>query len=124
MHRTEPALGQRRCAGDGAPKVRCTLAASAQCLHEIRRRVNMDLYEDGRCARHATFNISAVGMDIMRMLIMQVLFCIRSDELELRYATAGALAGTTNRLYADCNSGFEVRYRSVPMVQSGYTITH
>jgi len=64
-------------------------------------------------------------MDIMRMLIMQVLFCIRSDELELRYATAGALAGTTNRLYADCNSGFKVRYhRSVPTVQSGYTITH
>jgi len=47
-----------------------------------------------------------------------------TDELELRYATAGALAGTTNRLYADCNSGFEVRYRSVPTVQSGYTITH
>jgi len=47
-----------------------------------------------------------------------------ADELELRYATAGALAGTTNRLYADCNSGFEVRYRSVPTVQSGYTITH
>ena len=47
-----------------------------------------------------------------------------TDELELRYATAGALAGTTNRLYADCNSGFEVRYRSVPTVQSGCTITH
>ena len=47
-----------------------------------------------------------------------------TDELELRYATDGALAGTTNRLYADCNSGFEVRYRSVPTVQSGYTITH
>jgi len=47
-----------------------------------------------------------------------------TGELELRYATAGALAGTTNRLYADCNSGFEVRYRSVPTVQSGYTITH
>jgi len=47
-----------------------------------------------------------------------------SDELELRYATAGALVGTTNRLYADSNSGFKVRYRSVPTVQSGYTITH
>ena len=47
-----------------------------------------------------------------------------TDELELRYATAGALAGTTNRLYADCNSGFEVRNCSVPTVQSGYTITH
>jgi len=32
--------------------------------------------------------------------------------------------GTTNRLYADCNSGFEVCYCSVPTVQSGYTITH
>jgi len=70
MNRTESALGRRRrrCAGDGAPKARCTLAASAQCLHESRRRVNMDLYEyeDGRCARHATFNISAAGMDSMR----------------------------------------------------------
>jgi len=44
--------------------------------------------------------------------------------LSCRYATAGALAGATNRLLADCNSGFEVRYRSVPTVQSGYTITH
>ena len=33
MNRTEPALGRRRCAGDGAPKARCALAASAQCLH-------------------------------------------------------------------------------------------
>jgi len=49
---------------------------------------------------------------------------LTADELELRYATAGALAGTTDRLYADCNSGFKVRYRSVPTVQSGYTITH
>jgi len=56
MNRAEPALGRRRCAGDGAPKARCALAASAQCLHESRRRVNMDLYEDGRCARHATFS--------------------------------------------------------------------
>jgi len=44
MNLTEPALGRRRCAGDGAPKARwCTLAASAQCLHESRRRVGMDL---------------------------------------------------------------------------------
>ena len=47
-----------------------------------------------------------------------------TDELELRYATAGALTGTANRLYADSNSGFKVRYRSLPTVQSGYTITH
>ena len=68
MNLTEPVLGRRRrrCAGDGAPKARCTLAASAQCLHESRRRVNMDLYEDGRCAWHATFNISAAGTDSMR----------------------------------------------------------
>jgi len=46
--------------------------------------------------------------------------------LSCRYATAGALAGATNRnrLRADCNSGFKVRYRSVPTVQSGYTTTH
>jgi len=89
MNRTEPALlGRRWCAGDGAPKARCTLAASAQCLnHESRRRVNMDLCEDGRCARHATFNISAAGMYSMRMLIMQVSTCIRSlAALVLRYA--------------------------------------
>ena len=49
---------------------------------------------------------------------------LSTDELELRYATAGALAGTTNKLYADCNAGFEVRYRSVPTIQSGYTMTH
>ena len=47
-----------------------------------------------------------------------------TDELELRYATAGALAGTTNRLYADCNSGFKVRYRSVPMIQSNTERLH
>jgi len=50
----------------------------------------MDLYEDGRCARHATFNISAAGMDIMRMLMMQVSFCIGSlAALVLRYSATG-----------------------------------
>jgi len=102
MHRTEPALGRRRCAGDGAPKVRCTLAASAQCLHEIRRRVNMDLYEDGRCARHATFNISAAGMDIMRMLMMQVSFCIWSlAALVLRYTFGTARRAGQHRIDVD-----------------------
>jgi len=102
MNRTEPALGRRRCAGDGAPKARCTLAASAQCLHESRRRVNMDLYENGRCAKHATFNISAAGMDSMRMLMMQVSTCIRSlAALVLRYTFGTACRAGQHRIDVD-----------------------
>jgi len=102
MNRTEPALGRRRCAGDGAPKARCTLAASAQCLHESRRWVNMDLYEDGRCARHAIFNISAAGMDSMRMFVMQVSTCIRSlAALVLRYTFGTARRAGQHRIDVD-----------------------
>jgi len=49
---------------------------------------------------------------------------ITPDELELPLCDCRRSGLSTNRLLADCNSGFEVRYRSVPTVQSGYTITH
>jgi len=47
-----------------------------------------------------------------------------TDELELPLCDCRRSGRSTNRLLADCNSGFEVRYRSVPTVRSGYTITH
>jgi len=75
---------------------------SAQCLHEIRRRVNMDLYEDGRCARHATFNISAAGMDSMGMLMIQVSTCIGSlAALVLRYTFGTARRAGQHRIDVD-----------------------
>ena len=56
----------------------------------VASNMDMDLYEDGRCAKHATFNISAAGMDSMCMLMMQVSTCIRSlAALVLRYTAFG-----------------------------------
>ena len=47
-----------------------------------------------------------------------------TDELELTLCDCRRCGRCNRQLLAECNSGFEVRYRSVPTVQSGYTITH
>jgi len=61
----------------------------------------MDLYEDGRCARHATFNISAAGMDSMHMLMMQVSTCVHLVLL----AEPGSTVLTLTMRYVRCGAG-------------------
>jgi len=49
---------------------------------------------------------------------------VSADELELTLCDCRRSGRCNRQLLAECNSGFEVRYRSVPTVRSGYTITH